>query len=181
MIAPDHVTFEYLRGRQFAPAEGDFEAACALWRALHSDQGAKFDRIADIDAASIAPMVTWGTSPEAVTTVEGLVPDPVSEPDAAKREQIVQMLDYMALSPGQSIKGLPIDVVFIGSCTNSRIEDLRAAANVARGRPVVSGVRALVVPGSGAVKAQAELEGPDKLFIVAGFDDRKSTRLNSSP
>src|SRR3546814_9251739 len=87
MIAPDHVTFEYLRGRQFAPAEGDFEAACALWRALHSDQGAKFDRIADIDAASIAPMVTWGTSPEAVTTVEGLVPDPVSEPDAAKREQ----------------------------------------------------------------------------------------------
>src|SRR3546814_17073651 len=116
-------------------------------RALHSDQGAKFDRIADIDAASIAPMVTWGTSPEAVTTVEGLVPDPVSEPDAAKREQIVQMLDYMALYPGQSIKGLPIDAVFIGSCTNSRIADLRAAANFASGRPVVSGVRALAVPG----------------------------------
>src|SRR3546814_11355513 len=106
-----------------------FEAACALWRALHSDQGAKFDRIADIDAASIAPMVTWGTSPEAVTTVEGLVPDPVSEPDAAKREQIVPMLDYMALSPGQSIKGLPIDVVFIGSCTNSPTEDFGRAAH----------------------------------------------------
>src|SRR3546814_19610050 len=100
MIAPDHVTFEYLRGRQFAPAEGDFEAACALWRALHSDQGAKFDRISDIDAASIAPMVTWGTSPEAVTTAEGLVPEPVSEPDAAQRAKNTTPPQQMPLSPG---------------------------------------------------------------------------------
>jgi 3-isopropylmalate/(R)-2-methylmalate dehydratase large subunit len=171
LIAPDETTFSYLRGRPLVPAAGDFEAAKRAWRQLRSDADAHFDRVVDIDAAEVAPMVTWGTSPDAVTTIAGRVPDPdlSSNPDEARR-----MLDYMGLSPGMALAGLPIDVVFIGSCTNSRIEDLRLAAATIGARHVAPGVRALVVPGSGQIKAQAEAEGLDRIFKAAGFEWREA-------
>lgn len=173
LIAPDEKTFAYLEGRPYAPEGVAFEAAKVDWLALRSDPGAHYDRIVQIDATAIAPMVTWGTSPEAVGTVEGVVPDPEQlAPDA--RRQARQMLNYMGLEPGTPLKGLPIDVVFIGSCTNSRIEDLRAAAGIARGRHVADGVRALVVPGSGRIKAEAEAEGLDRIFVDAGFEWREA-------
>ena len=173
LIAPDDTTFEYINGRPYAPQGEAFERAVEYWRTLPSDPDAVYDRTVVLDAADIAPMVTWGTSPEAVAPITGTVPDPAAEPDEAKRAQMERMLAYMALSPGQLLAELPIDVVFIGSCTNSRIEDLRAAAAVANGRHVAPGVRALVVPGSGLVKLQAEAEGIDRILLDAGFEWRE--------
>ena len=172
LIAPDDITFEWLKGRPFAPAGSAFEAAIQDWRALRSDADAPFARTVSINADSIAPMVTWGTSPEAVVSVSECVPDPAALGDAAKRHEAQSMLDYMGLQAGDHLEGLPIDVVFIGSCTNSRIEDLRAAADIVRGRKVSPGVQALVVPGSGEVKQQAESEGLDRIFQSAGFEWR---------
>jgi 3-isopropylmalate/(R)-2-methylmalate dehydratase large subunit len=174
LIAPDETTFAYIEGRPYAPQGADFDAAVAYWRTLPSDEGAHYDKIVVLDAAGIAPQVTWGTNPEAVIPVTGIVPNPADEPDETKRGQMQRMLDYMALTPGQKIAGTKVDVVFIGSCTNSRIEDLRAAASVAQGRHVADGVRALVVPGSGLIKRQAEEEGLDKVFLDAGFEWREA-------
>jgi len=172
MIAPDAKTYAWLEGRPHAPKGAAFAAARAWWETLHSDPGAQFDRTVEIDAGAIAPMVTWGTSPEAVTTVDGTVPDPAAIDDPAIRGQCAAMLDYMGLSAGARLAGLPIDMVFIGSCTNGRLEDLRSAAAVVGTRRVADGVRALVVPGSGEVKAAAEAEGLDRVFIDAGFEWR---------
>ncbi len=174
LIAPDETTFAYIEGRPFAPQGADFDAAVAYWKTLPSDEGAQYDKIVVLDAAEIAPQVTWGTNPEAVIPVTGIVPNPANEPDETKRGQMQRMLDYMALTPGQKIAGTPVDVVFIGSCTNSRIEDLRSAAAVAKGRHVAPGVRALVVPGSGLVKKQAEDEGVAQILIDAGFEWREA-------
>ena len=174
LIAPDDVTFAYVRGRPFAPKGEAFDHAVAYWRTLPSDAGAVYDRTVVLDAAEIAPMVSWGTSPEAVTAITGTVPDPASVADEAARVQMQRMLTYMDLRPGQKLAGLKLDVVFIGSCTNGRIEDIRAAAAVARGRHVAEGVRALVVPGSGQVKAQAEDEGLDRVLLDAGFEWREA-------
>ncbi len=174
LIAPDETTFAYIKGRPYAPKDEDFDQAVAYWSTLPSDAGAHYDSVVTLNAADIVPQVSWGTSPEAVLPITGAVPDPASEPDEGRRAQLQQMLDYMGLSAGQKIAGLPVDVVFIGSCTNSRIEDLRAAADVARGKHVAAGVRALVVPGSGLVKAQAEREGLDKVFVDAGFEWRQA-------
>lgn len=173
LIAPDQTTFDYVRDRDFAPKGHDFDRAVAAWRMLASDPGAAYDRSLSLDASVIAPMVTWGTNPEAVVPIDGVVPDPDDAPDEATRLSHGRMLDYMGLMPGQRMAGLAIDVVFIGSCTNGRIEDIRAAAAVARGRKVAAGVRALVVPGSGRVKQQAEEEGLDRLLIEAGFEWRE--------
>ena len=174
MIAPDETTFAYVRGRPYAPQSEAFERAVAHWRTLPSDEGATYDRVVVLDAAGIAPMVSWGTSPEAVVPITGAVPDPAGVADQAARAQMQRMLDYMALTPGQMMADLPVDVVFIGSCTNGRIEDLRAAAAVARGRHVAAGVRAMVVPGSGLVKQQAEAEGIDRVLTEAGFEWREA-------
>jgi 3-isopropylmalate/(R)-2-methylmalate dehydratase large subunit len=173
LIAPDDTTFEYVKGRPYAPQGEAFDRAVEYWRTLPSDADAVYDRTVVIDAAEIVPMVTWGTNPEAVAPITGAVPDPANEVDEAKRAQMVRMLEYMALSPGQLLADVAIDVVFIGSCTNGRIEDLRAAAGVARGRHVAAGVRALVVPGSGLVKQQAEAEGLDRVLLDAGFEWRE--------
>jgi 3-isopropylmalate/(R)-2-methylmalate dehydratase large subunit len=174
LVAPDEVTFDYVRGRPYAPQGEAFEAAVAYWRTLPSDPGADYDRCVTLDGAAIAPMVSWGTNPEAVLPIDGVVPDPASYQDPAQQAQIARMLGYMGLTPGQRLDGLAIDVAFIGSCTNGRIEDMRAAAEVARGRHVAPGVRALVVPGSGLVRAQAELEGLDRVFLEAGFEWREA-------
>jgi 3-isopropylmalate/(R)-2-methylmalate dehydratase large subunit len=174
LIAPDETTFAYIKGRPYAPQGADFDAAVAYWKTLPSDEGAPYDKIVVLDAAEIAPQVTWGTNPEAVIPVTGTVPNPADEVDETKRAQMERMLSYMALTPGQKIAGTPVDVVFIGSCTNSRIEDLRAAAAVAKGRHVAAGVRALVVPGSGLVKRQAEDEGVAQVLIDAGFEWREA-------
>ena len=174
LIAPDETTFAYLAGRSMVPQGEAFEEAKGLWAALASDPGAAYDREIVIAAAAVAPMVTWGTSPEAVVSVEGTVPDPAQAGEPGRAAQIRAMLDYMGLEPGQPLSGLPIDTVFIGSCTNSRIEDLRAAAKVAAGGKVASGVRALVVPGSGRIKGQAEAEGLADIFIAAGFEWREA-------
>ena len=173
LIAPDQTTFDYVRDRDFAPKGEDFDRAVARWRTLASDPGATYDRSVSLDTSAIAPMVTWGTNPEAVVPIDGIVPDPEDAPDEATRLNRGRMLDYMGLVPGQRMAGLAIDVVFIGSCTNGRIEDIRAAAAVARGRRVAADVRALVVPGSGLVKRQAEEEGLARLLIEAGFEWRE--------
>jgi 3-isopropylmalate/(R)-2-methylmalate dehydratase large subunit len=173
MIAPDETTFAYIKGREFAPKGAAFDRAVEYWRTLPSDPGAHYDRTVTLNAADIAPMVTWGTSPGAVVAVTGVVPDPASAKDDAERAQMQRMLDYMALTPGTRMQDVLIDVVFLGSCTNGRIEDLRAAAAVAKGRKVAAGVRALVVPGSGLVKQQAEQEGLDGVFLEAGFEWRE--------
>jgi 3-isopropylmalate/(R)-2-methylmalate dehydratase large subunit len=174
LIAPDETTFAYIAGRPFAPQGAAFEQAVAYWRTLPADADAVYDRVVVLDAADIAPMVTWGTSPETVVPISGVVPNPDDEADAAKRAQMQRMLAYMGLAPGQRLADVPIDVVFIGSCTNSRIEDLRAVAGVVRGRHVADGVRALVVPGSGLVKQQAEAEGLDRVLREAGFEWREA-------
>ncbi len=174
MIAPDETTFDYVRGRPLAPKGEALERAIAYWRTLPSDPGAQYDRVVEIDAATIAPMVSWGTSPEAVVPITGSVPDPAQAGDEATRAQMQRMLDYMGLRPGQRLDELPVDVVFIGSCTNGRIEDMRAAAAIAHGRKVAAGVRAMVVPGSGRVKLQAEAEGLDQVFRDAGFEWREA-------
>ena len=160
LIAPDETTFAYVKGREFAPKGEAFDEAVAYWRTLPSDRGAHYDTTIELNAADIAPMVTWGTNPGAVVPVTGVVPDPLQIEDEAARAQAQRMLEYMALKPGTRIQDIPIDVVFIGSCTNGRIEDIRAAASVVKGRKVAAGVRALVVPGSGLVKQQAEQGGP---------------------
>ncbi|BBK40169.1 3-isopropylmalate dehydratase large subunit [Allostella vacuolata] len=173
LIAPDETTFAYLAGRPMAPKGGQFEQAVAYWRTLPSDEGAVYDKVVRIDAASIVPQVTWGTSPEDVLPITATVPDPAAVADEAKRESMERALAYMGLTPGVPLTEVPVQKVFIGSCTNGRIEDLRAAAAVARGRRVAAGVHALVVPGSGLVKEQAEAEGLDRIFLEAGFDWRE--------
>lgn len=173
LIAPDDKTFAWIEGRPLAPKGQAFQTSKAMWRGLASDDGAQFDRIVEIDASAVEPMVTWGTSPEAVVPVHGATPALGAVPEA-RRGETQHMLDYMGLSPNQPLLGLPIDVAFIGSCTNSRIEDLRAAARVVEGRQVAPTVRALVVPGSGAVKAQAEAEGLAAIFVAAGFEWREA-------
>jgi 3-isopropylmalate/(R)-2-methylmalate dehydratase large subunit len=173
LIAPDETTFAYLRGRPMAPKAGAWEQAISYWKTLPSDPGAQYDRIVRLDAAAIVPQVTWGTSPEDVLPITGTVPDPAAEPDEARRASMHRALDYMGLAPGQKLAEIPVQRVFIGSCTNGRIEDLRAAAAVARGRKVAAGVSAMVVPGSGLVKEQAEAEGLDRIFLDAGFEWRE--------
>ena len=159
LIAPDQTTFDYVKGREFSPKGEAFEQAVAYWKTLPTDP-------------DIAPMVTWGTTPGAVIPVTGVVPNPEDEPDEGKRTQLRRMVEYMAVTPGQRLTDLAVDVVFIGSCTNGRIEDIRAAAAVAKGRKVAAGVQALVVPGSGLVKRQAEEEGLDRILLEAGFEWR---------
>ena len=174
MVAADEKTIEYLKGRPFAPKGEVFDRAAAYWKTLRSDPGAIFDRVVDLDAASITPQVTWGTSPEMVTSIDGAVPEPAKESDPVKREAMERALVYMGLNAGTPIADIRIDKVFIGSCTNSRIEDLRAAAGVLRGRRIADNVKlAMVVAGSGLVKRQAELEGLDKIFLAAGFEWRE--------
>jgi 3-isopropylmalate/(R)-2-methylmalate dehydratase large subunit len=170
MVAPDETTFAYLYGRPYAPTGGMWDKAVAYWQTLPSDADARFDTEVALDAADIAPMVTWGTSPEDALPVTGRVPDPDSVPGGEKRDAMLRKLDYMGLTPGAALDGIAVDRVFIGSCTNGRIEDLRAAAAVARGRRAV--VHAMVVPGSGPVRAQAEAEGLDAIFLAAGFEWR---------
>jgi 3-isopropylmalate/(R)-2-methylmalate dehydratase large subunit len=173
MVAPDDTTFEYLEGRPYAPEGAAWEEALDTWRALRTDDGATFDREVVLEAATLRPSVSWGTNPGHTTTIDAAVPDPDSFDDPAERESATRALQYMGLKAGTPIRDITIDTVFIGSCTNSRIEDLRAAAEVVRGRHVKSGVRTLVVPGSFAVKQQAEAEGLDHVFRDAGFDWRE--------
>ena len=172
MVAPDDTTFQYLYGRPFAPDESDWEDALAYWRTLPSEADAVFDREVELDGSAIEPMVTWGTSPEDTLPISGSVPDPATQPNAARREMVATALRYMGLEPGTALAAVPIDRVFIGSCTNSRLEDLRAAAAVLKGRKAV--VPAMVVPGSTGVKLAAEAEGIDLIFREAGFEWRES-------
>jgi 3-isopropylmalate/(R)-2-methylmalate dehydratase large subunit len=174
MVAVDQTTIDYLKGRPFAPSGPLWEPAVAYWRTLRSDDNARFDLVVQMDAAGIKPQVTWGTSPEMVVPVDGQVPDPEKEKDEVRREGMERALVYMGLEPRTPIEKIRIDKVFIGSCTNSRIEDLRAAAEVVKGRRVAANVKlAMVVPGSGLVKEQAEKEGLDKIFVSAGFEWRQ--------
>jgi len=171
MVAPDDSTYAYIAGRPLAPTGAIWERALAFWRDLPSDDGAVFDREVVLDGGAIAPMVTWGTSPQDAAPITGAVPDPATAPTAERRAAMARALEYMGLAPGTPIAAIPVDRVFIGSCTNARIEDLREAAKVARGRRAV--VPAMVVPGSGLVKAQAEAEGLDRVFRDAGFEWRE--------
>ena len=173
LIAPDQTTFDYLKGRPMAPKAGAWEQAEAYWRTLPSDDGARFDTEVQMNASDLVPHVTWGTSPQDTLPVTGRVPNPADEADEGRRQSIERSLEYMALTPGTPLSEIAIDRVFIGSCTNGRIEDLRAAADVARGRKVADGVGAMVVPGSGLVKHQAEEEGLDQIFLEAGFEWRE--------
>ena len=174
MIAVDQTTIDYVKGRPFAPKGEQWDAAVANWAELNSDADAEFDEIIEIDGAAIIPQVTWGTSPEMVLPVDGILPDPVNEKDEVKKEGIERALSYMGLKAGMSIKDIHIDSVFIGSCTNSRIEDLRAAAEVVNGKTIADRIsQALIVPGSGLIKLQAEKEGLDKIFTDAGFEWRE--------
>lgn len=173
LVAPDEKTFAYLAGRPSAPRGADWDAALAYWHTLASDADARFDDEVVIDVSDLSPQVSWGTSPEDVIAIDAAIPDPGAIDDPDRRASKSQALDYMALKAGDLIAGTPIDRVFIGSCTNSRIEDLRAAAEVVRGRSVAAGVRALVVPGSGLVRAQAEAEGLDSIFAAAGLEWRE--------
>ena len=173
MIAPDETTFAYCQGRPRAPKGADWDRAVEYWKTLPTDEGAVFDKEVSLDAATIAPQVTWGTNPEEVAPIDGAVPDPANAPDEGRRRMIQRSLDYMGLKPGTPMREIEIDRAFIGSCTNSRIEDLEAAAAIARGRHVADGVEAMVVPGSGLVKQEAEARGLDKIFKEAGFDWRE--------
>jgi 3-isopropylmalate/(R)-2-methylmalate dehydratase large subunit len=174
LIAPDDKTFEYLKGRPMAPAGADWDAAVAYWRTMPSDTNAVFDKTVILDAADIGPNVTWGTSPEDVVAITGTVPDPMSFADPGKQEAAAKSLAYMGLTPGMRMQDVTVENIFIGSCTNSRIEDLRAAAAVIKGRHKAAGVKwAIVVPGSGLVKRQAEAEGLDRIFIDAGLEWRE--------
>ena len=174
LIAPDEVTFSYLEGRGHAPRGAAFDAAVEQWRALATDPGAAFDTVVTLDAAAVRPSVTWGTNPGQVTTLDGAVPDPASFADPDQRAAAERALAYMGLAPGTAMREVPVDTVFIGSCTNGRLEDLRAAAAVLDGRRVAASVRALAVPGSRRVKAAAEAEGLDKVFRAAGFEWREA-------
>ena len=173
LIAPDETTFAYVKDKPRAPKGAAWDMALDYWKTLKSDEGAHFDKVVVLDAANLPPIVTWGSSPEDVAAVTGAVPDPDDISDENKRNSKKRALDYMGLTPGTKMTDIAIDRVFIGSCTNGRIEDLRAAAAVAKGRKVAATVNAMVVPGSGIVKAQAEAEGLDKIFIEAGFDWRE--------
>ena len=174
MVAVDETTINYIKGRPFAPKAELWDKATTYWRTLHSDEGAKFDAVVELDATAIKPQVTWGTSPEMVADIDGRVPDPARISDAVKRQGMERALAYMGLAANTPINEIMVDKVFIGSCTNARIEDMRAAAAVARGKKVASNVKlAMVVPGSGLVKAQAEQEGLDKIFLAAGFEWRE--------
>ncbi|HMO75422.1 MAG TPA: 3-isopropylmalate dehydratase large subunit [Sphingopyxis sp.] len=174
LIAPDETTFEYLKGRPYAPKGTDWDAAVAWWKSLATDPGATYDKVVVIDAADIAPSVTWGTSPEDVVPITGVVPAPESFADPSKQAAAAKSLAYMGLEPGTRMQDVAIENIFIGSCTNSRIEDMRAAAAVIKGRRKAPGVKwAIVVPGSGLVKAQAEAEGLDRIFIDAGLEWRE--------
>src|SRR5690554_380399 len=174
MVAVDETTIEYVRGRPFAPSEEEWDRAVKYWRTLHSDEGAQFDRVVELDASRIEPQVTWGTSPEMVTTIGGRVPDPATIDDPVRRESTERALKYMGLEPNTPMSEIRLDQVFIGSCTNSRIEDLREAAAIVKGRKKAANVRrVLVVPGSGLVRRQAEQEGLDRIFMDAGFEWRE--------
>ncbi len=174
LIAPDEKTFAYLKGRPYAPQGADWDKAVAWWQSLATDPGAKYDKVVVIDAADIAPSVTWGTSPEDVLPITGTVPAPESFDDPSKQDAVRASLAYMGLEPGQRLDSIPVENVFIGSCTNSRIEDMRAAAAVLKGRKKADNVRwAIAVPGSGLVKKQAEEEGLDRIFVEAGFEWRE--------
>ena len=174
MIAPDDITFAYLEGRRHAPRGRDWEEALSRWRALPTDPGARFDRVVELDAGTLEPHVTWGTNPGQVVPITGRIPDPEEFESPADRRAAERSLDYMALRPGTPVQEIAVDRVFIGSCTNGRIEDLRAAARIAAGRRVAPTVHAMVVPGSGLVKAQAEREGLDRVFRDAGFEWREA-------
>ena len=174
MVAPDEATFAYIKGRRFAPKNGEWEEALARWRNLPSDPGASYDKVVEIDAAKLAPFVTWGTNPGMVVAISGRVPELNGMKTEADRRSAERMLEYMGLEPGTRVEEISIDRVFIGSCTNSRLEDLRAAARVARGHRVNAKVRAMVVPGSQAVKQAAEQEGLHRIFQEAGFEWRES-------
>jgi len=172
MIAPDETTFEYIKGRPFAPKGADWDRAVAYWQSLVSDDDATFDRELHLDANKLEPMVTYGTNPGQGVGISGNIPRTEELEDPSERRSLLSAMEYMGLTPGQKVEGQKVDVVFIGSCTNGRIEDLREAANIAKGRKVADGVQALVVPGSKAVKAQAEAEGLDRIFSEAGFEWR---------
>jgi 3-isopropylmalate/(R)-2-methylmalate dehydratase large subunit len=174
MVAPDDTTFDYLRGRPHVPQGDGFEDAVATWKGLATDPGAGFDRVVEVDAPALEPMVSWGTNPGMVVPVTGKVPDPASLANQGDREAAVRALQYMDLEPDTPVREIEIDRVFIGSCTNGRLEDLRSAAQVARGRRVSDKVSAMVVPGSAAVKMEAEAEGLDRVFTDAGFDWREA-------
>jgi len=174
MVAVDDVTIDYLRGRNFSPTGDMWDAAETYWRSLKSDDGASFDAVVTLNGDEVVPQVTWGTSPEMVCGIDGRVPDPDKEKDSVRREGVERALQYMGLEPNMAITDIKLDKVFIGSCTNSRIEDLRAAAEVVKGKRVASNIKlAMVVPGSGLVKAQAEHEGLDQIFTAAGFEWRQ--------
>jgi 3-isopropylmalate/(R)-2-methylmalate dehydratase large subunit len=173
LIAPDDTTFNYIKGRPMAPKAAEWDKAVAYWRTLPSDAGAVYDKEVTLKAEDIAPQVTWGTSPEAVAPITGFVPDPSKLPEGDKKAAMLRALEYMGLKPNEKLTDVKVDKVFIGSCTNSRIEDLRAASVIAKGRHVAAGVYAMVVPGSGLVKEQAEKEGLDLIFKTAGFDWRE--------
>ncbi len=174
LIAPDEVTFDYIKGRPMAPKGGAFEQAVQMWRQLPSDEGARYEKEVTLAAAEIEPQVTWGTSPQDVVPITGRVPRPEAEADPNRRSAMERSLDYMGLEPGLPMTEIRIDKVFVGSCTNGRIEDLRAAAKVISGKRVAPHVQAMVVPGSGLVKHQAEEEGLDRIFIEAGFEWREA-------
>jgi 3-isopropylmalate/(R)-2-methylmalate dehydratase large subunit len=173
LVAPDETTFAYVKGRRYAPQGEAWEQAVAFWKTLPSDPGAHFDKRVSLDAGEIAPHVTWGTNPEQTAPITGKVPDPAEIDDPMRRAAVERALQYMQLTPNTPLAEIPVQRVFIGSCTNSRIEDLRAAAAIAKGRRVAEGVRAMVVPGSGHVKHQAEQEGLDRVFLEAGFEWRE--------
>ena len=173
MIAPDDITFNYLYEKPMAPKNQDWEKAVNWWKTLPSDTGAKFDKIVDIDATKVTQTITWGTSPEEIVSTDGTVPNPDKISDEVKQNKIKRSIEYMGLTPGQKISDVEINTVFIGSCTNSRIEDIRSAAEIIRGKKVSTNVKALVVPGSGLVKKQAEEEGLDVIFKHAGFEWRE--------
>jgi len=173
-VAPDDITLEYLAGREFSPKGAAWDQAAAYWKTLPSDEGAVFDKEVYIDCSALRPQVTWGTSPEQVTTIDGLVPDPSTQGDRESVIEAQRALDYMQLKPGMSLMGLPIDVAYIGSCTNARLSDLRAAAAILKGHKIKEGVTALCVPGSTPVKRAAEAEGLDKIFKDAGFEWHES-------
>ena len=174
MVAPDQTTIDYVKGRPFAPKGAELEAAIEYWSTLQTDEGATFDKVVHIDASKLTPFVSWGTNPGQVASIDSVVPDPNDFDTISSKEAATRALEYMGLTPGTKLKDIQIDTVFIGSCTNSRIEDLRSAASIVKGRKTKSNIRALVVPGSGLVKAQAEKEGLDTVFIDAGFEWRQA-------
>ena len=173
LIAPDEKTFEYLRGKSMSPKGDNFDKAIAYWKTLYSDKGCKFDKEINIEGSEIEPLVTWGTSPQDVSPVTGTVPDPTKEKNEDRKMAMMRSLEYMGLKANTKISEIKIDKIFIGSCTNGRIEDLRLAADLLKGKKIANTVSAMVVPGSGLVKAQAEKEGIDKIFIDAGFEWRE--------